>query len=404
MHVLGKKHVVLALATLAFIGMGLSLFNYPAISVLVSRKLEFTYIESGLVTAAFGLAYALMQIPGGFIADRYGGGKALLGSMAVIALAPLVFVFGGTFTAAFASRLIAGAGCGVVIPSAILLLSNWFSEQKLGNAMGIFGSAWGLSQVLSFALLPALIVDGNWRLPLEFTGVYSLVVALGALLPIRWAAHNESRTPVKMKINLRDFFTRNLVALSLPQFVALAIPVGVLAWAPTFLTSRLSLTETDAGRIIAIIGVTNVLASYVGGVAASRVRKRLVIVLSMLLAMIFTVLFGTSDSAWVAMLWLAGIGWGGMLCFASVFSLVPYASKRGPEVAGITFGIFNTIGNIGNFVSPILLAWVLGATNSFTIGFAILGLIALLGVLGGLLLRHPESLNREDRELQTRVS
>jgi MFS family permease len=404
MQALGRKDAVLALTTLAFIAMGLSLFNYPAVSVIVTSKLGFTYIESGLVTSAFGLAYALMQIPGGFIADRYGGAKALLGSLAIVALAPLVLVLGGTFASALASRIIAGAACGVVIPSAIRLLSNWFTEQQLGTAMGIFGSAWGLSQIISFALLPALILDGDWRVPLLFTTVYSLVVALGAILPIRWASKTQSGAPGRMKINLKELFTRNLVALSLPQFVALAIPIGVLAWAPTFLTSKLSLTQVDAGRVIAIIGVTNVLASYVGGMAAVWLGKRWVIVLSMVLAMVFTILFGISSSVWMVIVSLAGIGWGGMLYFASVFALVPYASKRGPEAAGMTFGIFNTIGNVGNFVSPILLAYVLDSTRSFTTGFTVLGLVALLGVLGGLLLRDIESPGSESAELYIKAT
>lgn len=394
-----RKYPVLALSTVAFIAMGLSLFNYPAISVAVSDQLQLTYIQSGLITSAYGVAYALMQIPGGFIADRYGGSRALFVSMVIVAFAPLIFVFGGTFAAAVASRVIAGAGCGVVIPSAVRLLSNWFSERQLGTAMGVFGSGWGLSQIISFTVLPVLISGANWRPPLFFTAIFSLVVAVGALLSTSWSSKDESGGMLKIKIELREFFTRNLIALSLPQFVALAIPVGVFAWAPTFLTSRLSFTEVDAGRIIAIIGIMNIIASYVGGLAAVLLGRRLVIVLSMLLAMAFTILLGRSETLWTVMLSVAGIGWGGMLYFASVFSLVPYASKQGPEVAGITFGIFNTLGNIGNFVSPILMAYVLASTNSFATGFAVLGLIAIFGILGASLLRDPESLSKTTTEL-----
>jgi len=89
------------LSTLAFIAMGLSLFNYPAISVIVSAQLGLTPLESGLITSAFGLAYAAMQIPGGFLADRVGAGKAMLGSLLLAFVAPLIFASGGSFGSAF---------------------------------------------------------------------------------------------------------------------------------------------------------------------------------------------------------------------------------------------------------------------------------------------------------------
>jgi MFS-type transporter involved in bile tolerance (Atg22 family) len=86
-------------------------------------------------------------------------------------------------------------------------------------------------------------------------------------------------------------------------------------------------------------------------------------------------------------MWISGIGFSGMLYFAADFGLIPYASKQGRSVAGISFGVFNMLSNIGTFVSPIIVGYILDLTGNFFLGFAAVGCIGLLGVLGAIILR-----------------
>jgi len=57
-------------------------------------------------------------------------------------------------------------------------------------------------------------------------------------------------------------------------------------------------------------------------------------------------------------------------------------------VAGVSFGVFNMVSNIATFISPILLGYILDSTGSFTLAFTALGLMAILGVGGALVLRE----------------
>ncbi len=83
---------------------------------------------------------------------------------------------------------------------------------------------------------------------------------------------------------------------------------------------------------------------------------------------------------------ILGMGFGANLYFATDFSLIPYASKQGIAVAGVTFGVFNTLSNVGSVVAPVLFGIILEATGSFTLGFVGLSLFALLGIAGTFLL------------------
>jgi len=108
--------------------------------------------------------------------------------------------------------------------------------------------------------------------------------------------------------------TGKLFALILPNS-GLGVLAGVLAWTPAFLTSTLHLSDVDAGRVIAVVGVMNILASYAGGLGARWLGKRQIIALSMLLSFASPILLGTASSWLAALLWVCGTGWGTMLYF-----------------------------------------------------------------------------------------
>jgi len=382
-----RKYFVLMIAVLSFVMFGLFLFGYPPISRYVVDDLNLSYVESGSITSVFVLAFALMQVPGGYLADRFGGAKTLFIFTPVVAVSPFIFIEGHSFVTALFFRALAGGACGVTTASGVRALSSWFSETELNSAMSVYGLGYGMSQVVSSAVLPLLIFAADWRPPLYFIALFSLLVMALAIFPARWSSPIESAVKVKVKADVRGLFTRNMFALVLPNFASLAIVVGIFAWAPAFLTSVLHLSDEYAGTILASIGVANMLGCYAGGIANKWLGKRRTIALSMILLMIFAVLLGTSHSGLIIAMWISGIGFAGMLYFAAVLSSIPYASKQGRSVAGMTFGVFNTLSMLGSFVSPVVLGYVLDSTGSFLLGFASIGCIGILGVLGAIILR-----------------
>jgi len=380
-----RKYVVLVVATLSFVAFDLVLFSYPPISSLVSSDLHLSYTQSGLITSVFPLAYAIMQVPGGYLADRFGGSRALLVSLFLLGFSPFVFVVGDTYVFALIARVFAGVACGVIFPSSIRVLSTWFREEELDSAMSVFGSGMGIAQIAASAFLPLLIIGMDWKPPIVFTAVFALVVAMLAILPAKWSS--SSKRSVRVKVDVRGLFTRNMFALMFPNFAALAVVLGVFAWTPIFLTSTLHFSNTYAGKILAFIGVTNIVGCYAGAFLSRRLGKRFAIAISMVLLAFFSILLGSSDSGLTAVIWISGIGFAGTLYFAADFALIPYASRQGVSVAGVTFGVFNTLSNIGGFLSPILIGVVLDYTHNFTLGFATLGFLALFGLVGAIILR-----------------
>jgi MFS transporter, ACS family, glucarate transporter len=380
--------IVLA-ATVAFM---LSNLDFPPITRLVSVQFGLSDTQTGLVTSFYFIPYASMQIPGGYLADRFGSAKSLLAASFIMALAPVIFLLGGSVYGIYASRVVAGAAGGVVFPSMVRLLSHTFPRSELGKAMGLFGSANGAGQLTASSLLPLLISGINWRPPLVATILYSLVVALLLILPARWAGSSLSPSSVgtRPKVLLRGLLTRNMFALMFPNLASVAVTFGSFAWASEFLTTRLNISNSLAGIIVALIGVTTIVGSYSGGIADRKLGSRTTIAISMVLLFFFTLLFGFSRSTTEAALLILGIGFGANLYFATDFSLIPYASTQGLAVAGTTFGVFNTLSNIGSVIAPLIFGVILGLTGNFAFGFTALALFALLGLLGAFLLSQDD--------------
>ena len=380
-----RRYYTLSVATLGFVALGISLFNYPAISTQVSQQFGLSNTESGLLTSAFLLTYTALQIPAGLIADRIGGAKTLLVSLSVVTVAPLVFIFGNSFDAALLSRVIAGAGAGMILPADIRLLSSSFSDKELHRASGVLGTGWGGSQTLAYLVLPILVVGQDWRPPLEFTILFSLTITVLAILPAKWGTTKVA--PVRPKVDLRGLVTKRLIVLVLANFSALVVTVGLLAWMPSFLTANLKLNEIDAGHLIAVVGVAGIASSFAGGILSQRIGPRPVILVSMVLLVIVPYFIATSDTWSVTMFWIVVLGIGGNLYFGPLIALVPYSSTRGIQTTGISFGIFNTMSNVGSFLSPIIVGHFLDVTGSYLVGFTALGVIGISGVIGALLIR-----------------
>lgn len=177
-----------------------------------------------------------------------------------------------------------------------------------------------------------------------------------------------------------------MFALMLPNFASVAVTFGSFAWAADFLSTKIGVSNSTAGEIVAVLGLSTIIGSYCGGIADRTMGSRITIASSMILLLVFTILFGLSTSVVEAALLIFGVGYGANLYFATDFSLIPYASIQGLAVAGTTFGVFNTLSNIGSVIAPLLFGLILDATGSFSLGFDALGAMAILGLVGAFFL------------------
>jgi len=80
----------------------------------------------GWLTGAFFFGFAAMQIPGGFLFDRYGPRKTVVGMLVLATIGGSVFTLAPDWTTLLVGRVLMGAGFGVMLIGSMVVISRWF--------------------------------------------------------------------------------------------------------------------------------------------------------------------------------------------------------------------------------------------------------------------------------------
>jgi MFS family permease len=104
---------------------------------VIRGELGLSFTQGGSLSAAATFVYALMQIPAGYLADRYGVKKIFL--IGALGTTILCFAFGlvSEYWHALVNQAVSGFFKAFLFVSGITLLANWFGPQRRATAMGL---------------------------------------------------------------------------------------------------------------------------------------------------------------------------------------------------------------------------------------------------------------------------
>ena len=129
----------------------------------VAHGLSVQGSSTSAVLSAYFAAYALMLIPGGELVDRYGARRLALIGLALFAVGALAGALSQSFGELIGSRVIQGAGAGLVSPAALAGAVSGFPAERRGAALGIWGASAGMSNLIGPLLGGLLTVAFGWR-------------------------------------------------------------------------------------------------------------------------------------------------------------------------------------------------------------------------------------------------
>ena len=146
-----------------------------------------TDVQMGWIFSAFVLGYALVQVPGGWLGDRFGPRIVLAGAIfwwsaftAVTALAGDLFLVSlvgivGSFAIV---RILIGIGEAAGPPNYNRLVANWVASGERGLAMGISAGGSAFGAALTPPLIVWIMVDFGWRVAFYLAGAAGILLAL----------------------------------------------------------------------------------------------------------------------------------------------------------------------------------------------------------------------------------
>ncbi|OGO46100.1 MAG: hypothetical protein A2W34_01370 [Chloroflexi bacterium RBG_16_64_32] len=348
----------------------------------------------GLTIAVFGAARLVVNLPAGFISERYGRRVLLFGGPAVTALGSLAGGLAPTFAWLIASRFVAGAGSAMYMTGAIILLTDITTDENRGRLMSIYQG----SMLMGISLGPAVggFVAEGFGLAAPF-----FLVAVLAVMAMAWSfgrmpetvdiLRDASRTGDGGEVQLSPRQTTRQSVLSLltrPGFLLVCLLTmsifltrtgGRLTLLPLLGENRLGLSPGALGLVFTMMIVLNLAVLMPTGTLIDKIGRKAVIVPSALVTGVALVLFAVSGNVWIFILAgvIHGIGTGivGPAPAAYAADIAP------PGMRGITMGLYRTFGDAGFVIGPVLLGaladlagfgWALAFNALVLVSFALL--------------------------------
>ncbi|MHB1539467.1 MAG: MFS transporter, partial [Solirubrobacteraceae bacterium] len=119
--------------------------------------------SQGLVLAIYFLAYAVALWPGGRLVDSIGSRDVAIAGLAIFGVGAAAGALAGGEGMLIASRVVQGAGAGLVSPAALAGAISGFPSERRGMALGIWGAGSGMANLAGPLLGGALTVLIGWR-------------------------------------------------------------------------------------------------------------------------------------------------------------------------------------------------------------------------------------------------
>lgn len=274
--------------------------NLSTAIIPMAAELHWDTAFSGIILSAFWAGYALTQVLGGSLADRFGGEKLLPFSLFIWSLCTGITPFtahlstslvlgGGILSTVpvLLNRVILGAGEGMALPSVQSMVKTYVNPKWRSLAVSTIIAACYLGSVMSNAVMPSLIQSRGWE---SSFFIFALLPSL-IWLPLWYlfTSNNNSPTPQispnnqqtsNGAINLSSFRSTTLPllqslltkkpiwAIILAQYTQAWGMVGLLSWLPSFFSDRFHVPVEQLSMYTALPYVLQLGVSLVAGYIA----------------------------------------------------------------------------------------------------------------------------------------
>jgi NNP family nitrate/nitrite transporter-like MFS transporter len=327
--------------------------------------------QAALMVAVPVLLGSLARLPVGMLADRFGG-RLVFSVLMLLCSVPAFLtpaaatyqqlLFGGFFLGLAGSSFAVGVG----------FVSRWFSAEKQGSALGVYGLG-NIGQSAAVFLGPLLAVSLGWQN--IFRGMAVVLVVWAAVF---WLLARNAPVVVQPKTigEMVALLARERLSWALSAFYFLTFGgfVAFSIYLPSLLRDQFHLQPADAGFRTAGFVVLATLLRPVGGWLSDRIGGARVLSVVFSVVIPFALLL-----AWPSMLpftigalgcaVLMGLGNG------AVFKLVP---QYFPRETGTVTGLVGAMGGLGGFFPPLLLGFFRDRIGTVWPGFFLLALVSLV--------------------------
>ncbi|MGH3436204.1 MAG: MFS transporter [Sciscionella sp.] len=373
----------------------------------LGNDLHIDKAQQGLAGGIFFIGYLFLQVPGGYLAERWSA-KKFVGIMVLIwgvfaILAGLV----QNFEQLLIVRFLLGVAEGGIWPAILVLISHWFPAKERARAYGVWMMNIAISSIITAPLSGWILSWSDWRTLFFVEGAFPFVIAA----PLWWLLVADRPSKAKwVSAPEREYIETSLAReqADAPKFsgfsnvfrssvvwrlvaVYFLIQIGFYGlnlWLPHLIKTTTGGSSVLVGVLTAIPYIFAIVGLWYNARYADRSGKySFHVMLSMAVGAVALVASVALGNIAALSILLVSIAMGGALAYDGPFWAA--ASRAMPvALAGGAMGLINAIGNLGGFVGPYLGGYLQDVSGSFLSTAVVLAIALLLAGLVMMTLRN----------------
>ncbi|MGZ0785976.1 3-(3-hydroxy-phenyl)propionate transporter MhpT [Pseudomonas saponiphila] len=300
---------------------------------------------------------------GGWVADRIGRKRILVGAVLLFGLFSLCTAYVESYSSLLLVRFMTGLGLGAALPNLIALCAEAVSEQRRGTAISVMYCGVPLGGAL--AAVVAMFSSEHWQTTFIIGGLAPLLVVplMAWLLPESSAFRQHtasvgSRRASTAQALFGEGRARTTLALWLSYFFTLTVMYMLLNWLPSLLLEQ-GFSKPQAGLVQMLFNIGGALGSLLGGLLLDRCNGLKVVLF--VYAGLLAALAGVGLSVGIAPMAMAGFAAGLFVMAAQLvlYALAPPSYPTAVRATGV--GAAVAIGRLGSVAGPLAAGQILAA-------------------------------------------
>jgi nitrate/nitrite transporter NarK len=371
-----RRSALLAVSAGAF-AFSASYTNHAPMIPALRAQFGFDQASAGLLTTGVFLTHALMQIPGGRLADRLGPVRVMLAALAWVVIGNVAISGAGSYGALLFWKAFTGFGTGTCFAAGARYTVSSFQGPAMHVAQGVYGGSVLLGSGFVIFAIPQFLGLAGWN------GAFLTCAALAAAAWLLWMFG----APVPAPANLPAGTFRGMVLsgalwrLGLVQMASFGLVVVVGTWITTLLKTTFAVPLNTAGLMGSLVLLLGIISRPVGGWLLHRSSVAAVVRGALLVNAIACAVLGFGGSLWLACAAIVALGIGCGLPYAGVFNS---AAALFPGRAGAAMGLVNMVGILMILAGSPAVGFIADWTGHFRTSFFALGVFAGLAALASL--------------------
>jgi len=377
------KQRLLVILNLSLVS-GLVILGVSIISpVLPQYALSFSIPVAlvGWAIAAFALARVVMDIPAGFLADRFGRKRNMIFGLVLIIVSAIGAGLADTYAWLIFARIVGGIGSALYMTAA----TTWVAQVSAGKSRGRYMALYTGLVFAGTAFGPTIggYTAAHFGLNAPFFAYAVLGLAgLIATLPLKETA--DSPQAMRIKDVLSVLSNRPFMLVNCAVLAMFFLRVGVRSTlVPLYAFLNLGLSEERIGILLTVAAVATAASTFLSGWLSDKVGRKRPMMACLFLSGIVVLLIPSQVSP-------AGLM--GIMVFYGLAtglqgSMAAWPADLAPKGRlGTSMGVYREMGDIGMVLGPITATYVADYTGDLTVTFMPFLAPALLAFVVGLLM------------------